>query len=130
MFGCLEDWFRAHTNPFAVHADPERIEALRTMIRGARSAWHCPNGVAASIRGRVLHLSGTKPGKTGRGNYPALSAAADGATLGWSEVLDLELAFLQAELLLPHTRLYLLVLAPSLGPRVWTDASFEPNGSP
>ena len=88
MLGCLEDWSRAHTDFFAVHADLERIIALQTITDGVRSARHCPKGVAASLRGKVLHLAGTKPGKTGRGNYLSLSALADGHGPSWSDELD------------------------------------------
>ena len=90
MLGCLEDWSISFSEFFDVHADPERLYAVTKLVTEVIEKKDLPKGLAASLRGKNLHLSGTMPGKTGRGNYPKLSAIADGATHGWSRELEIE----------------------------------------
>ena len=64
------------------------------------------SGVAASLRGKLLHLSYTRVGKTGRIPIPRIDAIAEGKENAWSVDLESELAFVKQQLGLPHVRPY------------------------
>ena len=74
--------------------------------------------VAASLRGKHLNLSFTRPYRTGRVNYPALSAIAEGRLSEWCHAIELELSFNREELDMLHRRDYPLVGSLKGGPGV------------
>ena len=128
MLGCLEDWSQTDVaDCFCVKAKPERIQDIKDSVLEALLYKIFPKSTAASLRGRLLHIAATRPGRTGRGNYHHVAAIAEGFETGWSVPLEIELGFILLDLEDDHTRFYPLVPAPVLGPRCWSDASFEPG---
>ena len=61
---------------------------------------------------------------------PHLGAIADGHEFVYSHDLEFELLFALDELSAPHSRAYPLTKPLHIGPRVWSDASFEPLPHP
>jgi hypothetical protein len=53
-----------------------------------------------------------------------LNLIADGKASGWSEGLEMDLRFVIDELNTVHERRYPLMATLSIGPRIWSDASF------
>ena len=82
------------------------------------------SGDAVSLRGKLLHLAATRPGRTGRLPMPYLSDIADGKAAGWSKGLEVDLSFARLQLDSKHVRHYPLLPSIEIGPRVWSDASF------
>ena len=83
--------------------------------------------MASSLRGRLLHLASTRPARTGRAYRQALSALADHGGPTWSVDLEIDLNFILLDLEYDHRRNYPLCPSTKGGPRVWSDASFEPR---
>ena len=128
MLGNIEDWSQAGASEcFWVRAKAERLVDIKQIVFEARCKKSMPKGLAASLRGKLLNLSFTKPQRTGRGNYHMLNAIADGRLVGWNDTLALELEFIAFDLELEHAKGYPLVDSPKSDTRCWTDASFEPG---
>ena len=112
---------------FLVHASPERLEAIRLLVHQIIRVRRCTKAMASSLRGRQVHLAATRPGKTGRAYLAALSDLADHGGPTWSEQLQRELKYVRRDLDRKFTKTYPLTKSISIGPRIWTDASFEPR---
>ena len=127
MLGNLEDWSEVESKDcFVVAAKAERLAEIRQAVLEFKTRKVCGKSAAASIRGKLLHIAFTMPGRTGRGNYRALSDVADGNLKVWSDSLDIELDFVLHSLSLIHRRYFPLLPPLDSGPRCWTDAMFSP----
>ena len=51
---------------FKVAAKPERLQAITDDVQGCLKSCMVASGEAASLRGKQLHISATRPGRTGR----------------------------------------------------------------
>ena len=129
MLGNVESWSYTSKEQFVVMALEERLASVTAEVQGLLLAKSVSSGSAASLRGKLLHLSATREARTGRGTYPLLGSIADGNTVGWCTQLDIELRFILFGLSEPHCRTFPLTPTLDLGPRIWSDSSFEP-GSP
>ena len=84
MLGNIEDWSRAGASEcFCVKAKPERIKDMKEMVQEIRMKKVLAKGTAATLRGKLLNLSFTRPHRTGRGNYHQLNAVAEGIVSEW-----------------------------------------------
>ena len=72
-----------------------------------------------------MHISFTRPGRTGRAALHALGAIVDGKWHGWSDDLEFHLNFVFVILNEDHTRYYPFTKVLRETPRIWTDASFS-----
>jgi hypothetical protein len=108
-----------------VEAKPERLQDMRDELDAILINRSCTSGTASSLRGKALHLSLTRPGKTGRLPIPFLDALAEGKSSGWSLQLQEDLEFMRAQLDELHHRKYPLLTCINSGPRLWSDASFS-----
>ena len=129
VLGNMESWSYLSKDRFVVLALEERLASVSTEVQGMLSAKFVSSGQAASLRGKLLHLSATREARTGRGTYPLLGSIVDGNTVGWCAQLDIGLRFILFGCSEPHFRTFPLLPALDLGPRIWSDSSFEP-GSP
>lgn len=126
MLGNLERYSDiGYSESLMVEAKPERLRDLADEIDTIIVNQTCTSGAAASLRGRYLHLSLTRPGKTGRLPIPHIDAIAEGKEFGWSEGLLHDLSFLREQLDAVHIRKYPLLPSLDIGPRFWSDASFS-----
>ena len=126
MLGNLEDWSDAGASEaFKVRALESRLADLRALVDGYRKCRQMTTADAASLRGKLLNLSFTKPSRTGRGNYHALNALADGFSGGWSHALELEMTFIRFELGSEFCRECPLIKCVGKQTRCWSDASFD-----
>jgi hypothetical protein len=132
MLGNLERYSDiGFSESLIVEAKPERLRDMEDLIDTVLANKECLSGTAASIRGRSLHLSLTRPGKTGRLPIPSIDAIAENRNFGWSEGLEADLLFLRQQLASKHIRKYRLTNSIVLAPRLWSDASFSViNGRP
>ena len=107
-------------------AKPERVVSVREAVLALLKKKSCETGEASTLRGRLVHLSSTKPGRTGRGMWATLHDAASGNLVGkWSQTLELELMFILCLLDLPHERKYIICRVQRHKCRIWSDASFS-----
>ena len=99
MLGSLERYSDiGYSESLMVESKPERLRDLADKTYTIIVNRACASGCAASLRGRCLHLSLTRPGKTGRLPIPHIDAIAEGKEFGWSEGLLRDLAFLRERL--------------------------------
>ena len=126
MLGNIECYGNlAADEQFTVMAKPERLTAIVKTVENALQS-HCfGSGVAASLRGKILNIAATKPGRTGRVPMPFINLIADNKATGRSDGLELDLRFVLIELQGKHVRPYPLLSSVTLGPRAWSDASFS-----
>jgi hypothetical protein len=107
MLGNLERYADiGYSECLMVGAKPERIKEFEDRLDTVIANACCTSGTAASLLGRALHLSLTRPGKTGRLPIPAIDALAEGMDAGWSEDLLSDLSFLREQLSEIHIRKY------------------------
>jgi hypothetical protein len=126
MLGNLERYSDiGYSESLMVEAKPERLRDLADEIDTITINCACTSGAAASLRGRYLHLSLTRPGKTGRLPIPHIDAIAEGKEFRWSEGLLQDLMFLREQLDAVHIRKYPLLPSLNIGPRFWSDASYS-----
>ena len=127
MLGNIEDYTQCSREEVVIiRAKPERVEAIKESIIGLLSKRSCDTGEAATLRGRMVHLASTKPGRTGKGMWATLHTFASGlASEKWSDTLELELYFMLALLELPHERKYNICRIQRHRCRIWSDASFH-----
>ena len=132
MLGNLERYSDiGFSESLIVEAKPERLRDMEDLIDTVLANRECLSGTAASIRGRSLHLSLTRPGKTGRLPIPSIDAIAESREFGWSEGLEADLLFLRRQLAAKHIRKYRLINCITEAPRMWSDASYSIiNGKP
>ena len=119
---CFDDL--GASEQFRVEAKPERIEAIKLMAQGMLNARCVTSGDASSLRGKLVHVAATRPGRTGRIPIPFISEIADGKANGGSEGLEMDLQFTIDALSETPERFYPLLPTLEVGPRVWSDASF------
>ena len=117
---------KTDADQFLVQATPERIEALKTFVISALNNKKCTKTMASSLRGRLVHLAATRPARTGRAYLANISGLADHGGPTWSEGIHMELQYILKDLDGDFTKVFPLSPCIDLGPRVWTDASFEP----
>ena len=126
MLGNIENWSKTDADQFLVQATPERILALKTFVISAINNKKCTKTMASSLRGRLVHIAATRPARTGRAYLANLSRLADHGGPTWSEEIHMELLYILKDLDGDFTKVYPLFPCTDIGPRVWTDASFEP----
>jgi len=108
-----------------VEAKPERLADMRATVDAMIGAKSCQAGEAASLRGKVLNVSLTRQGRSGRLPTKHLNACAEGFLQGWCQGLQEDLELVKFSLAQVHVRHYPLTRQPVLGPRLWSDASFD-----
>ena len=112
-----------------VAAKEERVSAVTELIRVILMRKTISCGEAASLRGKLLNLSQTLPGKVGRPTLVHLNAVANSSqNRNWTEGLDWDLRFALWTLSLKHERVYSLKVRAKWS-RAWTDASFHKKGA-
>ena len=124
MLGNIE-CFDSMGEMFTVEAKPERLKAISEIVRDILKAESLPSGLASSIRGKLLNLAATRPGRTGRLPIPFINEIADGKATGWSIGIQRDLLYVLDELQMEHKRDYPLCATLDIGPRVWSDASYS-----
>ena len=127
LLGNVEDYSVAGPcNKVLIGCTPSRRELLVAEVSSLLAARHCPPGAASSLRGRMLHVAATRPGRTGRHAWAALDDCACGRIpSGWSSELEFDLLFILRDLNVFAPRAYPLSNAPSPPARGWTDAAFS-----
>ena len=92
MLGNIEQFDQlGASESFKVAAKPERLQAIRGDVQGCLKSRMVASGEAASLRGKQLHVSATRPGRTGRRPMPFLGAIADGKFSGFCEGVEADL---------------------------------------
>ena len=127
MLGNIEDFTQCSSSETVIiSAKPERVVSVKESILAILKKKICEAGEASTLRGRLVHLASTKPGRTGRGMWATLHQAASGTLVGkWSQTLELELFFILYLLDLPHERRYSICRVQRHKCRIWSDASFS-----
>jgi hypothetical protein len=126
MLGNIECFDNLEANEaFTVAAKEERLKDISKTVSLMLQQQSVQSGAASSLRGKLLHIAATRPGRNGRLPTPSLNLIADGKAAGWSPGLELDLRFVLNELEKVHERRYPLMANVALGPRIWSDASFS-----
>ena len=97
MLGNVEVFSDVAFDRFIVTAKPARIADLISEIDSIMHARKLATGQAASLRGKLLHVSHTQPGRLGLATLGAL--IANGKCNSWSSNLTWELDFARMSLL-------------------------------
>ena len=68
LLGNIEDWALTSSEDvfLVVRPKEERIAELKTIVYGLMMTKHCPKSVAASLRGKLIHVAGASAGKNGQ----------------------------------------------------------------
>ena len=111
-----------------VAARDDRVSDIKNDVASLLSFKAVLSGHAASLRGRILHLSNTMPGKLGRAVLAGINEAAQiPGVKNWNSRIEWDLRFLRIALDGPRLRSYSLTGVSERRTWAWTDASFEPG---
>ncbi len=78
LLGNIEDYSRLSAeDKIYIECKPERLQAVKTEVADYIEQKRITRGRAASLRGKLLHISQTRPGRLGRATLAALNAHRD-----------------------------------------------------
>ena len=126
MLGNIEDCSLVPSRAVVrLSAKPCRLEEIRQSLLDILRDKALSSGLAARVRGKLLHVSATTPSRLGRASLPFLNEVADNKDCSWSQGLERDLLFALDALSRPHVLDFHLDSDASNPVVAYTDASFQ-----